>query len=105
MLTPIKKQGDELLSVWLIMCVTDCRIVNWTGLAILSICSLVRKTTQDKRDYEEQECERSVSEDWWKAKIGGKRMQESRRNEVSADEWSETKVVGKTNLEAKQKSS
>lgn len=63
--------------------------------ALLSICSLVRKTTQDKGDYEEQECERSVSEDWWKAKIGGKRMQESRRIEVSADELSETKAVGK----------
>ena len=73
MLTPIKKQGDEHLSVWLIMCVTDCRIVNWTGFALLSICSLVRKTTQDKGDYEEQECERSVSEDCWNAKIGVKR--------------------------------
>ena len=73
MLTPIKKQGDEHLSVWLIMCVTDCRIADWTGLALLSICSLVRKTTQDKRDYEEQECERSVSEDYWNAKIGRKR--------------------------------
>ena len=28
-------------------------------------------------------------------------MQESRRNEVSADEWSETKVVRKANMEAK----
>ena len=74
MLTPIKKQGDEHLSVWAISCVTDCRIVDWTGLALLSICSLVRKTTQDKRDYEEQERERSVSEDCWKTKIGGKRM-------------------------------
>ena len=73
MLTPIKKQGDEHLSVWLIICVTDCRIADWTGLALLSICSLVRKTTQDKRDYEEQECERFVSEDWCKAKIGVKR--------------------------------
>ena len=73
MLTPIKKQGDEHLSVWTISCVTDCRIVDWTGLALLSICSLVRKTTQDKRDYEEQECERSVSEDCWKTKICGKR--------------------------------
>ena len=36
MLTPIKKQGDEHLSVWLIMCVTDCRIADWTG-----ICSTV----------------------------------------------------------------
>ena len=68
MLTPIKKQGDEHLSVWLIMYVTDCRIADWTGLALLPICSLVRKTTQDKRDYEEQECEISVvSEDLWKA--------------------------------------
>ena len=74
MLTPIKKQGDEHLSIWLIMSVTDCRIADWICLALLLICSLVRKTTQDKRDYEEQECERSVSEDWWKAKIGGKRM-------------------------------
>ena len=41
--------------------------------ALLSICSLVRKTTQNKRDYEEQECERSVNEDCWKTKIGGKR--------------------------------
>lgn len=65
MLTPIKKQGDEHLSVWLIMCVTDCRIEDWAGLALLSICSLVRKTTQDKRDYEEQERERSLNEDWW----------------------------------------
>ena len=32
-------------------------------------------------------------------------MQESRRNEVSADEWSESKVVGKTNVGTKQKSS
>ena len=69
MLTPIKKQGDEHLSVRVIMCVTDCRIVDWIGLALLSICSLVRKTTQDKRDYEEQECEirkrRLVkNEDW-----------------------------------------
>ena len=79
--------------------------------ALLSICSLVRKTTQDKRDYEEQECEISVvsedlwkANDWWKAKIGGKRMQESsRRNEVSADEWSETKVVRKANVGGKQK--
>ena len=76
MLTPIKKQGDEHLSVWLIMCVTNCRIGDWIGLALLSICSLVRKTTQDKRDYEEQECERSASEDcwkandWWKANVG-----------------------------------
>jgi len=31
---------------------------------------LVRKTTQDKRDDEEQERERSLSEDWWKTKIG-----------------------------------
>ena len=105
MLTPIKKQGDEHLSVWLIICVTDCRIADWTGLALLSICSLVRKTTQDKRDYEEQERERSVSEDWCKTKIGVKRMQESRRNEVSADEWSESKVVGKANVGANQKSS
>ena len=74
MLTPIKKQGDGHLSVWLIICVTDCRIADWTGLALLSICSLVRKTTQDKRDYEEQECGRFVSEDWCKTKIGGKRM-------------------------------
>ena len=91
------------------MCVTNCGIVDWTGLALLSICSLVRKTTQDKRDYEKQECERSVSEDWWKTKvagtrmIGGKRMWESRRNEVSADEWSETKVVKKANVGANQK--
>ncbi len=103
MLTPIKKQGDEHLSVCLIMCVTNCGIVDWTGLALLSICSLVRKTTQDKRDYEEQECERSVSEDCWNAKIGGKRMQESRRNEVSADELSESKVVRKANMGANQK--
>ena len=73
MLTPIKKQGDEHLPVCLIMCVTDCRIVDWTGLALLSICSLVRKTTQDKRDYEKQECEKSLSEGWWKTKIGEKR--------------------------------
>ena len=73
MLTPIKKQGDEHLSVWVISCVTYCRIVDWIGLDLLLICSLVRKTTQDKRDYEEQECERSVSEDWWKARIDGKR--------------------------------
>ena len=72
MLTPIIKQGDEHLSVWLIMCVTDCRIVDCTGLALLSICSLIRKTTQDKRDYEEQERERFVSEDCWSAKIGGR---------------------------------
>ncbi len=32
-------------------------------------------------------------------------MQESRRNEVSADEWSEAKVVGKTNVGDNQKSS
>lgn len=32
MLTPIKKQGDEHLSVWVIMCVTDCRIVDWIGI-------------------------------------------------------------------------
>lgn len=37
--------------------------------------------------------------------IGEKRMQESRRNEVSADEWSETKVVRKANVGANQKSS
>lgn len=37
--------------------------------------------------------------------IGEKRMQESRRNEVSADEWSETKVVRKTNVGANQKPS
>ena len=30
-------------------------------------------------------------------------MQESRRNEVSADEWSEAKVVGKANVGANQK--
>ena len=46
--------------------------MGWV-IALLSICSLVRKTTQDKGDYEEQECERSVSEDWCKTKIGGKR--------------------------------
>ena len=28
MLTPIKKQGDEHLSVWVIRCVTDCRIAD-----------------------------------------------------------------------------
>ena len=44
-------------------------------------------------------------EDCWNAKICGKRMQESRRNEVSADEWSETKVVGKANVGENQKSS
>ena len=54
MLTPIKKHGNEHLSAWAISCVTDCRIVDWTGLTLLSICSLVRKTTQDKRDYEEE---------------------------------------------------
>ena len=43
------------------------------------------------------------NEDYWKAKIGEKRMQESRRKEVSADEWSETKVVGKANRGANQK--
>ena len=32
-------------------------------------------------------------------------MQESRRNEVSADEWSESKVVGKATVGANQKSS
>lgn len=32
-------------------------------------------------------------------------MWESRRNEVSADEWSETKVVRKANMGANQKSS
>lgn len=37
--------------------------------------------------------------------IGEKRMQESRRNEVSADEWSETKVVGKANVGENKKSS
>ena len=36
MLTPIIKHGDEQLSVWLIMRVTDCGIVNWVG-----ICSTV----------------------------------------------------------------
>lgn len=41
--------------------------------------------------------------DWWKTKIGGKRIWESRRNDVSADELSETKVVGKTNVGGKQK--
>ena len=35
--------------------------------------------------------------------IGEKRMQESRRNEVSADEWSETKVVRKVNVGGEQK--
>ncbi len=30
-------------------------------------------------------------------------MQESRRNEVSADEWSESKVVGKANVGGKSK--
>ena len=30
-------------------------------------------------------------------------MQESRRNEVSADEWSESKVVRKANVRGKQK--
>ena len=34
--------------------------------------------------------------------IGGKRMQESRRNDVSADELSETKVVRKANMGANQ---
>ena len=43
------------------------------------------------------------SEDCWNAKICGKRMRKSRRNEVSADEWSETKVVGKTNVGENQK--
>ena len=86
MLTPIKKQGDEHLSIWLIMSVTDCRIADWICLALLLICSLVRKTTQDKRDYEEQECERSVSEDWWKAKIGGKRRL------VESEDWWKTNV-------------
>ena len=42
MLTPIKKQGDEHLSVRVISCVTDCRIADYIGLALLSICSLVR---------------------------------------------------------------
>ena len=32
MLTPIKKQGDEHLSVCLIMRVTNCGIVNWVGI-------------------------------------------------------------------------
>ena len=32
MLTPIKNQGDEHLSVCLISCVTDCRIVDWIGI-------------------------------------------------------------------------
>ena len=86
MLTPIKKQGDEHLSVWLIMCVTDCGIVDWTGLVLLLICSLVRKTTQYKRDYEEQERERSVSEDWWKTKIGGKRRL------LESEDWWKTNV-------------
>jgi hypothetical protein len=36
MLTPIKKQGDEHLFVWVISCVTDCRIVDW-----IAICSTV----------------------------------------------------------------
>ena len=36
--------------------------------------------------------------DWWKTKIGGKRIWESRRNDVSADEWSETKVVRKEQI-------
>lgn len=45
------------------------------------------------------------NEDWWKAKIGVKRMQESWSNEVAADEWSETKVVRKANVGEKQKSS
>ena len=31
MLTPIKKQGDEHLSVWAVRCVTDCRIADWVG--------------------------------------------------------------------------
>lgn len=31
------------------------------------------KTTQDKRDYEEQKCEKSLSEDCWNAKIAGMR--------------------------------
>ena len=41
------------------------------------------KTTQDKRDYEEQKCEKSLSEDWWKAKIGGKRMIDGKRMQES----------------------
>ena len=36
MLTPIKKQGDEHLSVCLIMCVTDCGIGDW-----IDICTTV----------------------------------------------------------------
>ena len=32
MLTPIKKQGDEHLSVRAISCVTDCGIVDWIGV-------------------------------------------------------------------------
>ena len=86
MLTPIKKQGDEHLSVWVISCVTDCGIVDWIGLALLPICSLVRKTTQDKRDYEEQDRERSVSEGWWKTKIGEKRRL------LEREDWWKTNV-------------
>lgn len=87
MLTPIKNQGNEHLSVCLIMCVTNCGIVDWIGLALLSICSLVRKTTQDKRDYEEQERERSVSEDWWKTKIGEKRRLLESEDWWNANDW------------------
>ena len=32
MLTPIKNQGDEHLSVWAISCVTDCRITDWIAI-------------------------------------------------------------------------
>ena len=44
MLTPIKKQGDEHLSVWTISCVTDCRIVDW-----IDICSTVDMLIGTKR--------------------------------------------------------
>ena len=45
MLTPIKKQGDEHLPVRVIMCVTNCRIVDWTG-----ICSTADMLIGTKND-------------------------------------------------------
>jgi hypothetical protein len=53
---------------------------------------LVRKTTQDKRTYEEQECERSVSEDWWNAKIGEKQRLVENELLVESEDWWKTNV-------------
>lgn len=44
MLTPIKKQGDEHLSVWAISCVTDCRIADCAV-----VCSAVDMLIGTKR--------------------------------------------------------